>query len=46
MLIKLTLQIPLHLDLYPCYVAAVIYELVIHYKFTSQQSVPAEFRYK
>lgn len=46
MLTKLTLQIPLHLDLYPCYIAVVIYELLIHYKFTSQQSVPAEFRYK
>lgn len=46
MLIKLTLQIPLHLGLYPCYIAVVVYELVIHYKCTSQQSMPAEFRYK
>lgn len=46
MLIKLTLQIPLHLGFYPCYIAVVVYELVIHYKFTSQQSMPAEFRYK
>lgn len=46
MLIKLTLQIPLHSGLHPCYISVVVYELVIHYKCTSQQSMPAEFRYK